>query len=296
MSVVEVAGGIYARVAKGDEIYDGWGANQGFIVAEKGVVVIDSGFTRGAALSLLREIRKRTRLPVRVVINTHDHSDHVFGNSVFESSGALILGHSVCWSRMEELGETRMRGYRSYDARLRKGMNGLRVTPPSVSYSESARLNILGREVELIHPPAAHTRGDTMILLPKEKVLFAGDVVWEAYHPNLEDGDVHGWIDALRTVERMEVADVVPGHGRPTDRSSATRLSDYIAWFDAKMKDLAARKATSEEAAEELRVPGSERWGLKMIIKRNVDMLFPGYKQKFGARSWTGRTRVISRT
>lgn len=283
MSVVEVADGIFARVAQGDEIYDGWGANQGFIVAEKGVVVIDSGFTRGVALSLMREIRKRTRFPVRVVINTHDHSDHVFGNSVFESSGALILGHSVCRSRMEELGETRMRGYRSHDARLRKGMRGLRVTPPSLSYSETARMNILGREVDFIHPPAAHTRGDTMILLPKEKVLFAGDVVWEAYHPNLEDGDVPGWIDALRTIERMEVADVVPGHGRPTDKSSATRLRGYITWFDAKMKNLAARNATAEEAARELRAPGSDRWKLKMIIKRNVDMLLPGYKRQFGA-------------
>lgn len=282
MSVVEVASGIYARVAQGDEIYDGWGANQGFIVAEKGVVVIDSGFTRGVALSLLREIRKRTRLPVRLVINTHDHSDHVFGNSVFESSGALILGHSVCRSRMEELGATRMRGYRGHDARLRKGMSGLRVTPPSVSYSETARMNLLGREVELIHPPAAHTRGDTMVLLPEEKVLFAGDVAWEAYHPNLEDGDVPGWIDALRTIERMEVADIVPGHGRVTDRSSATRLSEYIAWFDAKMKDLAARKSTSEEAAEELRAPGSDGWKLKMIIRRNVDVLLPGYKRRFG--------------
>ncbi len=197
---------------------------------------------------------------------------------------------------MEELGETRMRGYRSYDARLRKGMRGLRVTPPSVSYSETTRLNVLGRELELIHPPAAHTRGDTMILLPKEKVLFAGDVVWEAYHPNLEDGDVPGWIDALRTIERMEVGDVVPGHGRPTDRSSATRLSDYIAWFDAKMKGLAARKASRRKPPKNCRVPGSERWGLKPIIKRNVDILFPGYKRRFGARSWTGRARVRSRT
>jgi len=284
MPVVEVARGVYAKLASRDEIYDGWGANQGFIVAEKGVIVIDSGFTRNAATSLTKEIRERTRLPVRLVINTHDHSDHVFGNSIFESSGSLILGHSVCGSQVEELGESRMSGYRNYDERLRRAMSGLRVTPPSVSYREDTRLRILGKELELVHPPAAHTRGDTMVMLPEEKVLFAGDVVWEAYHPNLEDADVNGWIDTLASIGRARVDAIVPGHGGVTDRRAVKKLSDYIAWFDEKMEELAVRGGSAADAVENLRPPGTKRWKLQMIIKRNLDLLLPRYKARSGKR------------
>lgn len=200
----------------------------------------------------------------------------------------MILGHSVCKSRVEELDETRIRGYRKYDERLRKAMSGLRVTAPSLSYSENTLLNLLEKEVELLHPPAAHTRGDTMIILPDDGVLFAGYVVWEAYHPNLEDADVGGWISALRRIERMRVKAVVPGHGRVTGRRSATRLSRYIAWFDQKMREAAARKTMPEEAVEELRVPDTEKWNLKMIIKRNVDILLPWYKRVFEKRAQSG--------
>jgi len=96
LKVERVYGNAYARIADGDSIYDGWGANQGFITTKEGAVVVDTGFTAGSAKGLLREVRKRSPAPARLVVNTHDHSDHVFGNSIFDPLSPAFVAHANC--------------------------------------------------------------------------------------------------------------------------------------------------------------------------------------------------------
>jgi len=279
MKIVKVSAKANARLAAGDSIYDGWGANQGFVTTSEGAVVVDTGFTTISAKALLRDIRASGSAPVRLVVNTHDHSDHVFGNSVFEENTPLILAHVNCRSRLIEMGNERMRGYRNLDERLKSDLTGLRILPPQVTYEGEVELSIGQTNFRFIHPKkAAHTTGDTMVLLPDERVLFAGDVVWVGYHPNIEDADIEGWLQTLDEIARMKVDYIVPGHGRVADKSCIAPLVSYLRQFDTGMKKLVRENVPKDGIAEKLELPGTDRWSLKTIVQRNVDILYDKYR------------------
>ncbi len=281
MKVERVSGEAYARIAAGDSIYDGWGANQGFVSTKWGAMVVDTGFTSASAKGLLREVTRKTPGPVRLVVNTHDHSDHVFGNSVFEYLSPAIMAHANCRARLIEMGGVRMSGYRRFDSRLRSALKGLRVCPPQLTYQEEMDFTLGGARIKLLHPTkGAHTSGDTMVLLPDEKVLFAGDVVWVGYHPNLEDADIRGWLSTLEGVSRMSVDHIVPGHGPVADKSCIAPLAKYLRDFDAGFTRLARDDVPKRRIAEELVMEGTENWRLKMIVERNVGILYERYRAR----------------
>lgn len=275
MEVMQVADGVFAAIGVNDSIYEGWGANQGFVVTDGGVVVIDTGFTRPRASGLLREIRRVTGRRVRLVVNTHDHSDHTFGNSVFREAGATMISHSVCRRRFSDLGPGRIARYRQVDSRMRARLSGLSVAVPELSYEHGMTFSVGDTPISFIHPEGgAHTLGDTMVLLPRQNVLFAGDVLWTHYHPNLEDSNIPGWIDALKEIKRLDLAAVVPGHGRPSPEGAIDELADYLLAFDSQFAKLRRQDVPMKQIAGRLKLPHSKSWELKMIVKMNVEALY----------------------
>jgi cyclase len=280
LTVKRVSRDVYAQIARGDSIYDGWGANQGFVSTPEGVLVVDTGFTAGSARGLLREIGRRSHSPVRLVTNTHDLSDHVFGNSMFGGSPAVILSHSNCKSKLLEMGEERMAGYRRFDSRLKSALRGLRISLPQVTYEREIELSMGGTKLRLFHPKdGAHTKGDTLVLLPEERILLSGDVVWAGYHPNLEDANIEGWIEALENISKMDVDIIIPGHGPITDKGAVAPLANYLRSFDAQFRKLILGRTPKKRMAEELEMEGTKAWKLKMIIARNVEYLYERYRE-----------------
>lgn len=276
-----MAGTSYAKLAGGDSIYDGWGANQGFFLANGGSLVVDTGFTYQSAATLLREVRRRGRSNSTLVVNTHDHSDHVFGNSLFEPS-ALTLAHANCKSRLIELGEERIKGYRRFDKKLSSALKGLSISPARLTYSDDeVSFDVGEASMKLIHPrDGAHTMGDTMVLLPEERILFAGDVVWVDYHPNLEDANIAGWLDSLQKISQMKVDHIVPGHGPIADKRCIVPLARYLRHFDEGLSKLVRENIPKEELAKHLELPGSDSWMLRMIVQRNIDILYERYVER----------------
>ena len=283
MKVQEVSRGAYARLADGDSIYDGWGANQGFVTTRDGTLVVDSGFTAQAAKGLLAEMRKRKAKNARILVNTHDHSDHVFGNSLFESS-SLIVAHANCRRRLIELGSKRIATYRRFDARLKSSLKGLTISPPVLTYQEEMEFELGGTVFRLLHPKVgAHTSGDTMVLLPEQRILFAGDVLWVGYHPNLEDANIGGWLDALEAISRMRIDLLVPGHGQVADKASIAPLASYLRDFDRGFTELVREGVPKDRISLELESLGARDWKLKTIVERNVDLLYRAYAAKVTA-------------
>lgn len=272
---MRVAEGVHVLLGKNDSMHEGWGANQGFVVTDEGVLVVDSGFTKPKAEQLLREISRVTGEPVRVVVNTHDHSDHTFGNSVFRKAGASIISHSTCRSRLAELGQRRISTYRGVDPKMKEMLKGLRITVPELTYEGGLEMKLGSTAFSLIHPEnGAHTYGDTMVLLPEQRVLFAGDVLWAGYHPNLEDSNIPGWVAALKGVQSMDLAAVVPGHGKPGTEGAVESMIEYLEAFEAQFSRLVRSGTPKEEIASRLELPHRRDWSLKMIIQMNVDALY----------------------
>ncbi|MFQ6011987.1 MAG: MBL fold metallo-hydrolase [Nitrososphaerales archaeon] len=273
--LVEVGEDVFCCVAESDDILDGWGANQGFLITESGVVVNDTGFTRFSTNRLLDDIRSQTNQPIVLVINTHDHSDHVFGNHIFAQMKVPILSHRRCNDNLKRFGEERMRTYRDQDSDLRAALEGLKISPASFTYSSAFTLEVGDKTLEIIHPEGgAHTYGDTMIYLPEDKILFAGDVLWAGYHPNLEDANLKGWITWLERISSMKVEKIVPGHGAPTGKESVSELSRYLlqfeAWLDSNMHHGIPERST----VSGFHVDGTDNWKLKMLVQRNIELLY----------------------
>lgn len=214
----QVAPKVYAVIdnASGDS-----GANAGVVIGEEAVAIIDSLYRPKATQALLAEVRRLTPLPIRYLINTHYHIDHVAGNAVFAQAGAVIVGHKnvARWINTENLkffGATPSAEVQAQVAALAQ---------PQIGFDSEMRLN-LGQRTLLIKALPGHTGGDAVVSVVDAGVVFAGDLFWRRAIPNLIDAHTADWIrtlDALRQGQPA-MAVYVPGHG---DVGSAGDVQDF---------------------------------------------------------------------
>lgn len=220
-ALVPVAEGVYAAIAKpGDRAAVG---NAGFVVGRDGVVVVDSFAAPEAAEELLAEIRRITRAPVRWVVNTHYHLDHVGGDRVFAKQGAVILAHENvrAWVRTENL------KWRDEIKPEEKAMLAA-LALPDITYRDSLEVWPGDQPAEVLTKPG-HTGGDSIVFFPSANVLFAGDLFWRETLPNLIDADTREWIKTLDgfTAEHP-AARFVPGHGQVGSALDVRYFRDYL--------------------------------------------------------------------
>lgn len=194
----------------------GFMSNAGFVVTRDGVVVFDALATPALADAMIAEIRKVTSQPIRRVIVSHYHADHVYGLQVFKAAGADI------WARREgqqylasDLARDRL-AQRRQD--LSPWVNEHTHLIPadrwlSFSDDEPIRFELGGTRFELIDGGDSHTSGDLMLSIPDEGVLFAGDLFFTGRLPFVVDGNTRQWLQALRRLDRSGAHVVVPGHG-----------------------------------------------------------------------------------
>jgi len=281
----QVAPGVYAAIAVPGS---GAGANAGFVIGDDSVAVIDTFFSPSAAEALMKEIRKVTPLPVRYVVNTHHHVDHVAGNAVFRRQGAVLIG------------ERDMRGWvRSENLRL----FGAAITPerraqvealvePEVGYTGGLLLD-LGRRLLIVRNLPGHTGADSVVLVPDASVLFAGDLVWRRSVPNLIDATVAEWIETLAQLADPAAPGkiVVPGHG---DVGTADDVADFRGYLTA-LRDAVARRlgaaldgtALQTEVVADLGTRYGDWAYFKSLAPRNVPDM---------AAELNGRKRVPTRS
>jgi glyoxylase-like metal-dependent hydrolase (beta-lactamase superfamily II) len=216
--------GVYAAIDGPDHRA---GSNAGVIIGDDSVMVVDSFFDPAAARALLGEIHKLTPKPVRYLVNTHYHADHVAGDGVFRDAGAIIIAHRNvrAWVRTENL---HLFGDRITPAR-REMVAGFAL--PDLVTDKSITIWLGARRVD-IHAAPGHTGGDLVIAVPDAKVLFCGDLLWRRVSPNIIDGTVSLWTQTLSGFERMsDAADetFVPGHGDVATIKDVVALHDYFA-------------------------------------------------------------------
>lgn len=213
--------GVYAAIDRQGRA----GANAGFVIGTEAVAVIDSFFREEAARALLAEIRKLTPLPVRYVINTHHHIDHVSGNRFFSENGATVVAQRqvLDWLQPENL--RLVGGERASDERRRQ-VAALKA--PQLGYEQQLSLDLGGRRI-LLQYLAGHTGGDTAVWVADAQVLFLGDLMWRASVPNLIDARVQRWIPTLDALDALPAATaVVPGHGEMADLADMRSFRDYL--------------------------------------------------------------------
>ncbi len=218
----EVAPGVFAYL----QLHGQWGLNNtGFIMAGDHLVVIDTCFTERRSHDFAAAV-KRTggERPVRLLVNTHHHGDHTHGNFVF--GDVPIIGHELCREEVitTGLGTKALWPYVDWGEIV--------VTPPSVTFRDRLTLYAGDTEVHLIYVGPAHTTNDIVVWLPKERVLYTGDVVFNGGTPFFVMGSLSGCLVALDTLRALKPAVVVPGHGPVTDASAFDDTERYLRFVD----------------------------------------------------------------
>jgi len=217
----KIGNGVWAAIVSDEGLA---GGNAGFVVGDDGVAVIDTFQDPRPAQALLAEIRKLTRLPIRFVVNTHYHLDHVNGNDVFAAAGAVIVAHRGvrAWMRTENIKMLDPPVTPEKKARVAS------LTLPTVTYDSGVDLYLGTRRIDVRYYPA-DTGGDSVVWIPDAPVVFDGDMLWKEHVPNLIDASTGAWIESLRAMQSAyEPATWVPGHGDVASAPDVVTFQKYL--------------------------------------------------------------------
>jgi quinoprotein relay system zinc metallohydrolase 2 len=213
-AVNEVAPGVFVHEGR-YELFaprnSGDTSNAGFVIGNDAVAVIDTGGSARVGEALLTAIRSRTKLPIKYVINTHMHPDHVFGNAALEGEHPTFVGHA----KLPRALAARADRYLAINEELlgKEAFTGTRIIPPTLLVKDSVELDLGGRKLVVEAEPTAHTDNDVTVFDAQTGTLFLGDLLFARHVPAL-DGSIRGWLTLIdRLGARTDVKRAVPGHG-----------------------------------------------------------------------------------
>lgn len=279
LAVTRIAPGVFVHhgeIALMNEANRGSIANIGFVVGDDAVAVIDTGGSLFVGRALLAAVRRVTPLPVRFVINTHMHPDHVFGNAAFRGTSdgggnPTLVGHRQLPEALATRGQHYIAANR--DA-LGPYAEGLEIVLPDRTVADTMRVDLGNRTLLIRAWPTAHTNNDLTVLDEATATLFAGDLLFMDHLPAI-DGSLIGWLAIHDTLAAVPAERVVPGHGpssAPWPEALAPQRA-YLAGLAAALRPLIRRGLPMAEAVAT--VPPPEDWSLvEEFHRRNVTAAF----------------------
>jgi cyclase len=252
MQIVESKPGIFAC------LMDNETANAGFVVTDKGVIVVDTLNTPAQGHELAAAIEARTRKQVLFVINTHHHFDHVLGNQAFD---APVIAHCALAAQLaqaaaRDLSPIALAAWISEHPEDRWVAEELELIYPNVTFEERLVLDLPPVRA-VLHHLGGHTPESTIVDLPEEGVLFAGDLVFEGRVPYLRAAHIEGTLQALQQLKRLGARTIVPGHGALCDMTYVIRLRDYVEDLRDKVEELIAQGWDKGDVLDSNQLP---RW------------------------------------
>jgi glyoxylase-like metal-dependent hydrolase (beta-lactamase superfamily II) len=268
----------------------GW-SNAGLVTGAGQSLLVDTLFDLRLTREMLAAMRKATAAAERidVLVNTHANGDHCYGNEL--ALGAEIVASEACAEEMGQITpEVMAMMLRNADAMGEAGaflreafgpfdFEGIRSVKPTQTFRGSQRRQVGDVAVELLEVGPAHTRGDVIVHVPAERLVYTGDILFIDGHPIIWEGPIGNWIRACDAICAMDPLVVVPGHGPLTDVAGVRRVRDYLAYI----RDEARRRYDAglgiREAARDISLADYEGWGDAERIAVNVATLY----REFGA-------------
>ena len=307
-SLEEIGAGIYAYT----QLPGSWGwSNAGLIVDGDQSLLVDTLFDGKLTAEMIATMSRATSAArqIKTVVNTHGNGDHCYGNGVV--TGAEIVASHGCRQDLLEA-PPRRNAMLLKAARVVCGLGrvgqvvgracgavgikpvawltdaapfalplfevfdfaGSELVLPTRLFEDHLTLRVGDRPVELIEVGPAHTRGDTVLYLPDDRVLFAGDILFKDAHPLIWHGPVSNWISACERLLAMDIETVVPGHGPLTDLSGIRETRDYLQWLTSEGTARHQAGYTVEQTARELAEQAYGNWLDAERIYVNVHTLY----------------------
>jgi glyoxylase-like metal-dependent hydrolase (beta-lactamase superfamily II) len=255
-----LADGVYAVLGDTGRGSEGR-SNAGFIVTSEGVVVVDALASPKQGEALLGTIRRVTRQPVRWLILTHHHPDHHFGAIVFRRAGAKVIAHPDTRVLASEAGPDALVAdwVRVVGLDAMRGFEFADTPDRPVTASDTLRLG--GRTIAILAAGGGHSAGDLLVWLPRERVLFTGDLLIEDGVTMVVDGSARALERGLARIDSLRPRVAVPGHGAiprdPTRLVARTRA--YITSLSRDMRSAVERGVPMKRALDALPPPDENR-------------------------------------
>jgi len=231
------------------------GGNIGLIVVDKSALVIDSGWFPRISAELIATIEDRLGCRPEILVNTHYHSDHTFGNQSFDvpimaveqSRELMDQCRRTHWSREE------IEKFTKDDPTMAVEWENLEITPPTETFDEKKEFMFHGLPL-VFERVGGHSPDSTMIYCAPHKIIYTGDLVFSQRYPTLleHDGDLDGLLSALARLLYMDIETIFPGHGPACDKVTVQNLIDYWGCLMSAAKSLTRLTASEDDAVRSL--------------------------------------------
>ncbi|MBN1488667.1 MAG: MBL fold metallo-hydrolase [Phycisphaerae bacterium] len=303
MEMKQVSDNCFAVLNDMDCIHD---ANSG-LINRGGGVVIDTQSDLGHARQMIEMFSKVWPAMPKRVINTHEDADHVWGNQLFE--GAEIIAHRSVPERMKHVANPKERqkllpgvgdlhtrlavkalhpGIAAAGQQLREDYNfdGIELVLPTTLFDARYELDFDGTEVHLIYVGPCHQVGDTIVHVPKERVVFAGDVIFRQCTPMGWTGSYEKWFQCLDLMIQLDPEVIVPGHGPLCGIEGAMDMKAYLQYVREEAKKCFDEGLTALDAARQIEFGPYGEWRAPARLYMNVERAYREFRNEPACAPW----------
>ena len=265
----------------------GWGwSNAGLIHDSGESLLVDTLFDLRLTAEMLAAMRAAVPAAARIgtLVNTHANGDHCYGNQLVE--GARIVTSRASAEEMDELPPEAMARVMENAQRLGAGaqylaqvfapfdFKGIRHVRPTETFDGELHLRVGDKEVVLYEVGPAHTKGDVLVWLPRERVIYTGDILFIGGTPIVWAGPIANWIKACERIAGLGAEVIVPGHGPLTDAKGALAVRDYLVHVRDRAREYFDSGVSPADAARKLPLGEFAGWGDRERIAVNVHTLY----------------------
>lgn len=274
----------------------GW-SNAGIIVDHEASLLVDTLYDLHLTQEMLTTMRRS--LPaaenIDLVVNTHANGDHCYGNQLV--SNARIISSARAAEEMLAvpptlietllqqapqlgvLGEFIQHIFGAFD------FAGITLTLPTQTFEGQLDVQVGTKTVHLLEVGPAHTRGDTLVYVPEDRVIFTGDILFIESHPVMWAGPVSNWIRACETILSLDVETIVPGHGPLTDKQGVRRLKEYFEYLSSEVRLRYEAGMSELEAARDITLDAYKGWLDAERVVANVATIYGELRGEAGANN-----------
>ena len=264
----------------------GW-SNAGLVTDGDQTLLVDTLFDLPLTAEMLKTMRDAVPAArtIQKLVNTHANGDHTFGNQLVE--GAEIIACRECAAEFAEAPPSMLIGLETNWKNLGEGgeffhdvmgsrfdWRGVVATPPTTLFDNTMELSVGSKRLVLTHLGHAHTRGDVLVHIPAERILYTGDLLFAGGHPVIWDGPIGNWIRICDYILSLDVDVIVPGHGEISEKPAVRELKSYFEYIKAEARRHFDSGISAEAAALKISLDRFAAWNDPERIVINVASLY----------------------
>ena len=269
----KIKDGIYVQTANDIN------SNCGIVLTTDGVVLIDSGHNPTDSRAVLNAVKKLTPLPVRFLINTENHPDHITGDFVFSPPAVVIAGEGASSAIRKNYDPDWNKNLMEQSQEMRDAFSGYRMVYPQVEYHEKMTLYVGERTFVIMSNRNVHSDADTAIWLPQERVLFSGAAAVPNRFNNLRSFvTIPDILNATKIMKGLNPKIVIPGHGSPGTTKIFDDSDQYYELFLDRVAKMVRDGKSLDQILKELRMPEYDNWLAKNRFSTNIEAAYRAVK------------------